>query len=122
MLAAARGEPFHLSYGGRSQLQYAGDVASDFIQASRSAASGAEVYNLAGSAPHMSEVVEAIEAAAPAARGTITYDDVQLPFPPSVDAQPYVDAIGQPRRTPLAEGIAETIERFARLAAAGTVR
>ena len=66
----------------------------------------------------MSEVVEAIEAAAPAARGTITYDDVQLPFPPSVDAQPYVDAIGRPRRTPLAEGIAETIARFSRLAGA----
>ena len=40
-----------------------------------------EVFDVGGPAVHMSEVVAAIEAAAPEAAGTITYEDVPLPFP-----------------------------------------
>src|SRR3954468_21613852 len=87
MLAAAAGEPFHMTYGGRSQLQYAPDVAAAFVAASMSRAEGASVHNLSGRAVHMDEVGAATERASPAAAGRITYDaETLLPFPEEVES------------------------------------
>src|SRR6478752_2731732 len=47
MLAAAAGLPFRIPYGGRSQFQYAPDVARAFVQAAFSGHVGASVLNLA---------------------------------------------------------------------------
>jgi len=107
MLAAARGEPYRISFGGRTQLHYAPDVARAFIRASRTPFEGAAVYNLGGPAVHMGEVVAAIEAAAPETAGLVTFDDVPLPFPEQL-AEPWFDA----PLTPLADGVRETIELF----------
>lgn len=111
MLAAARGEGYHITFGGRCQMQYVEDVARNFVGASRSAYRGAQVVNLAGSSVHMREIVAAIEAAVPAIAGQISYDDVQLPFPEQVESQ-----VGQlfatPPETPLLEGVRKTIDRF----------
>lgn len=119
MLAAAQGRPFHIPFGGRSQLQYAADVADAFIRAARADHRGAGVFNLAGPPVRMDEVVEAITAAAPEAAGKVTFDDTQLPFPEEVDSAPLAEAIGATHPTPLAEGVAATIERFRALTAAG---
>jgi UDP-glucuronate 4-epimerase len=106
MEAAARGEGYHIPFGGRTQLHYAADVARAFVNASRACAEGAVVRNLGGEAVHMHEVVLAIEAAAPEAAGRITYDDVQLPFPEEFEAETPTPA------TPLEVGVRETIELF----------
>ena len=79
MFAAARGEPFHIPFGGRMHFQYAPDLARAFIDAARRPPSGAEVFNLGGPVVSMSEIVSAIRAAAPDAQ--ITFDEVSLPFP-----------------------------------------
>lgn len=110
MLAAARGAGFHISFGGRTQLQYAPDVARALIASSRAELDGALVFNLAGSAAHMSEVVAAIEAAAPEAAGRITFEDVQLPFPEQLESAPPFPL----HWTPLDQGVRETIELFRR--------
>jgi UDP-glucuronate 4-epimerase len=111
MLAAARGEGDHISFGGRCQMQYVEDVARNFVSASRSTHRGAQVVNLAGNSVHMREIVAAIEAAVPAVAGQISYDDVQLPFPEQVESQ-----AGQlfttPPETRLLEGVRKTIDRF----------
>jgi hypothetical protein len=60
----------------------------------------------------MDEVVAAIEAAAPEVVGRIDYDDVQLPFPPEMEARALEAAIGAVSRTPLADGVRETIELY----------
>jgi nucleoside-diphosphate-sugar epimerase len=119
MLAAAEGRPFEIPFGGSSQLQYAPDVAAAFILASRSGARSATVHNLNGRAVHMSEVVSAIESAAPEAAGTITFVDQALPFPAEVDHISLLDVMPEPPETPLGDGIRATIERFRELAAAG---
>jgi UDP-glucuronate 4-epimerase len=111
MLAAARGEPYRISFGGRTQFHYAPDVARAFIQASRSAATGASVFNLGGPASSMDELVAAIHAVVPDA--DVTYDDVALPFPDQLP-RPWFDC----PLTPLADGVRETIELFRRSAAA----
>lgn len=119
MLAAAAGRPFHIPFGGRSDFQYADDVAKAFIACARAPFEGAEVFNLRGSVAHMREVVAAIEAAAPAARGTITFDDAGLPFPAEYDAAPLAALIGQPPYTPLQEAVAATVARFRALLESG---
>jgi UDP-glucuronate 4-epimerase len=107
MLAAARGELYRISFGGRTQLHYAPDIARAFVAVARGEPEGAAVFNLDGETVHMSEVVEAIEAAAPEAAGLIEFDDVPLPFPERLP-EPTLDF----ELTPLADGVRETIELF----------
>lgn len=108
--AAARGEPYRISFGGSTQFHYAPDVAAAFIRASRTPLEGAEVYELGGPSVHMSELVRAIETAAPAAAGTITFEDAPLPFPERLPGEE-LDLT----QTPLEEGVRQTIEIFRRL-------
>ncbi|ALV39973.1 hypothetical protein AU252_01325 [Pseudarthrobacter sulfonivorans] len=81
VLAAAEGRPYHMPYGGDVQLQFVEDVAQSFVNASRSDYDGSCVVDLVGHSVTMSDVVDAITAAVPQSQGTITFDDVQLPFP-----------------------------------------
>jgi nucleoside-diphosphate-sugar epimerase len=110
MAAAARGEDFHVPFGGRTQFHYAPDVAAALVAASRSGYAGALVANVPAPAVEMREVVAAIEAAAPGV--SIGFDDVQLPFPEELEAEALERAIGPVAVTPLAEGVRETIEHF----------
>jgi UDP-glucuronate 4-epimerase len=122
MLAAAAGQPYHISYGGRYCFQYGDDTARAFIQSARAEFTGAGVFNIGGGSVSTAEVIRAIEQAEPSARGKITYEEVPLPFPEEVDNQALVDAIGPLTFTPLAEGTAETIEIFRRALADGTIQ
>jgi UDP-glucuronate 4-epimerase len=112
MLRAARGEGHHIPYGGRSHFQYGADVAAAFVEAARSDFQGAAVFNLGGSVVDMSEVVAAIESAAPDVAGRISHDENALPFPPTVIAGALEAAIGPLPATPLADGVRDTVERF----------
>jgi nucleoside-diphosphate-sugar epimerase len=112
MLAAAAGRPYHISYGGRFGMQYAGDVADLFIAAARVPFTGAEVYNIQGHVVHMREVVAAIEAAVPEVEGAITFESQPLPFPDGQEDQPLRELMGSIRTTPLAEGVARSIATF----------
>jgi UDP-glucuronate 4-epimerase len=112
MAAAARGDGYAMRWGGRSQLQYAPDAAGIFIAAARAEHKGAAVFNLGGPSAHMSEVVAAIEAAAPEAAGSVTFDDVQLPFPEEMESGGLEDVIGPVAWTPLEEGTSSTIEHY----------
>jgi nucleoside-diphosphate-sugar epimerase len=107
MDAAARGDAYHIPFGGRSQFHYAPDAARAFVEAARSGGEGAVVANLGGPAVHMTDVIQAIEAAAPTASGRITFDDVQLPFPEEFEAK------ARPAPATLLEvGVRETIAHF----------
>ena len=118
MLAAVRGEPYTLTYSGTSHLQLAEDVAAAFIAASRADYRGATTLNLSGPCPSVTEIVDAITAAVPDAQ--ISVDGPELPFPPRLDASAYAGVVGAPEpATPLAEGVARTIDHLRRLDAAG---
>jgi nucleoside-diphosphate-sugar epimerase len=119
MLAAAVGQPYHISYGGRCDFEYADDAAIAFIAAARAPFEGMDVFNLTGSVAHMREVVAAIEAVAPEMIGKITFEDKPLPFPEEMDGEPLARVIGQLPVTPLAEGVAWTVKRFRELVASG---
>jgi len=121
MLAAAAGKPYNISYGGRFGFQYAGDAARAYIDAARVDFKGAEVYNLGGETVGMDDVVRAIEAAEPSARGNITYTDSPLPFPAQIDNTPFVKLLGILRITPLAVGVGESIRIFQKALAEGSI-
>jgi UDP-glucuronate 4-epimerase len=112
MEAAARGEGYEMRWGGRCQLQLAADAARIFIAAARSGHRGAAVFNLGGPSVHASEVVSAIEAAAPEVAGRITFEDVQLPFPEEMEAGDLEDVVGPIEWTTLREGTRQTIELY----------
>ncbi len=112
MLAAAAGLPYRITYGGRSGMQYTDDVARLFIAVTSVPFEGAEVYNIRGSVVDMAEVVEAIEAAEPRAKGSITYDATLLPFPDGQDDSRLAALLGTIPYTPLNEGVAATIATF----------
>jgi nucleoside-diphosphate-sugar epimerase len=119
MLAAARGETHHISYGGNNGFQYADDVARIFIRAARKPHQGADAYNIQGSVAHMSELVAAIEIAEPAARGRITYEPTPLPFPDGQEETALRQFLGEIPHTSLEEGVALTIAHFRWAFAAG---
>ncbi len=121
MLAAALGHPYTIAFGGANCMQWASDVADAFIQAAEAGWQGADVFTLGGAAVPMRDLVAAIEAAAPAARGTISHDERQLPFPFDFDDTRLQRIIGPLPHTALADGVAATVDRFRHLAARGLV-
>jgi nucleoside-diphosphate-sugar epimerase len=121
MLAAAVGRPWTISYSGVSHLQLASDTAAAFIAAARSPYAGAGVFNLGGAVVDMTAVVAAIEAAVPAAAGTIGIDGPALPFPGEVVAEAFAREVAAVPSASLQDGVAATVERFRSLAASGAL-
>lgn len=119
MLAAAAGRPYHISFGGTGFYQHGDDVAKALIQAARSKVDGAPCFNLGGTRASMTDVIEAITAAAPESAGRITAETNQLPFPDEYDGAPLDQAIGKVGWRPFAEGTRQTIEHFKRAIAEG---
>jgi nucleoside-diphosphate-sugar epimerase len=112
MAAAARGEGSTIGYGGTAQYDYAPDVGRAFVRAAHAVREGASVANYPGEAASMARVVAAIEAAAPEARGRVSWDDTPLPFPAELEATALERALGPVPTTPLADGVAATIAHY----------
>jgi nucleoside-diphosphate-sugar epimerase len=115
MFAAAVGQGYHISYGGRADYEYADDVARMFIGCARVPFEGAEVFNTPGHVLSMREVIGAIGQAAPELAGQFTFDDKQLPFPEAMDGAPLTQLlapVGGLPRTPFAQAVAETVALF----------
>ena len=116
MIAAAAGVPYRIPFGGLLKLQYARDAGEAFVRACEAAFEGAEVHNLDGPVATVEEIVELIGAPG------ISCDPTPLPFPAHVDDGSFVELVGGPVSRPLAEGIADGVERFRTLLAAGLVQ
>ena len=112
MEAAARGDGYTIAYGGTAQYDFAPDVGRAFALAARFAADGAHVANFPGVPSTMQDVVDAIEAAAPAVAGRVSWEEGQLPFPESLEGRQLERLIGPIAPTPLADGVRATIEHF----------
>lgn len=119
MKAAVAGRPFHIRFGGRTDFLYVADCADAFIKAALVELPGAHVYNLHGETVALSQVVAAIEAIKPAARGTITVADQGIAMPTTLDDTAIQRALRGVPRTSMAEGIAGTMARFEELQQAG---
>ncbi len=121
MLAAAAGRPYEITFDGSAVFQHAEDCARAFITAARAGLDGAQVFNLGGTVASMSEVVAAIEQAAPEAAGNITISGSQMPFPTEIDDSAVTAALGQLTWRPFTQGTADTIRDFKAAIAAGRI-
>jgi nucleoside-diphosphate-sugar epimerase len=119
MLAAASGRPYHISFGGTGFFQHADDVAKALIQSARAKVDGAPCFNLGGTRVSMTDVIDAITAAAPESAGTITAETNQLPFPDEYDGAPLDQAVGPIGWRSFVDGTRQTIEQFKEAIAAG---
>ena len=107
MMAAARGEDARIAFGGRTQLQFAPDVARVFVAAARAATTGARVFHLGGPVVTIADTAAEIESVT----GTQVEvdEDTLLPFPDEFDGSALDEALGGIRWTPLREGVHRTI-------------
>jgi nucleoside-diphosphate-sugar epimerase len=117
--AVALDRPYRISYGGRQDLQYVGDVATTFIRALLHPFEGAEAFNVRGSVATIDAFAEALGEVAPRARVLVTHGDRQLPIAPDLDDSRLQSQLGPIPRTSLRDGIAETYARFVELHAQG---
>lgn len=122
MLAAAAGQPYRISYGGRYCFQYADDVARAFIRSAQVDHNGADVYNIGGIPISTAEVITAIENELPDSRGQVTFEDTPLPFPPEVDNAALASVIGKLEFTTLQRGVSESIHFFQQALSTGLLK
>jgi nucleoside-diphosphate-sugar epimerase len=121
MLHAAAGRPYHIGFGGSLQMQHGQDVARVLVAAAESSHHGAVVLNLPTPATDMATIVSFIEAAAPRSAGTITFEEMALPFPPRPAPDDIAAILGVVPETPLDVGVEATIRHFERLLERGLI-
>ncbi len=121
MLAAAAGLPYVIPFEGALSFQYAGDVAEAFIGAAdvKIEARETAVFDLAGSATRVADILAAIMRAVPRAR--VSASGPPLPFPAEFDDAPLRAVIGNRTLTGLDDGVARTVAAFKDLLARGLV-
>lgn len=119
MLAAAAGRSFQVQYSNGFQLQYAADVAQQFIEAATDPKRGAFVFNLGGEAPSMEQLVSTIKEVVPGAK--INYLDQKLPFPEILDDSRLRNHFEIVHETPVKEGVKRTIKAFQEILAKGSL-
>ncbi|MBN1933804.1 MAG: NAD(P)-dependent oxidoreductase [Anaerolineae bacterium] len=120
ILAAARGKPYHIRFGGPVALQYADDVAQMFIGAARAEYCGAMALNIRNDVIDVGEFVRLLKVMVPGAQ--ITYEpDSALPFPANLDDRGLRGLLGEVPHTPLEQAIGETLEMFRALSAKGQI-
>ncbi len=117
--AAAVGRPFHIRFGGRTDLQFAGDTAEAFVRCAEAGLPGARVYNLQGAVVRVTGFIARLEQACPEAHRTITCGDAQLPIAPELDDAVMLADMPGFVKTPLDQGISLTLATFRRLCAEG---
>ena len=118
VLAALVGRPYRIAFGGRTVFQFGPDVAATVVAAARNARDGAPVHNLTGAAASIDELIAATAAVVPGAERLISHEDAPLPFPDEIDAAGLATVADVPV-TPLADGVARTVELFRRRLDAG---
>jgi len=120
--AAVLGRPYTIRFTGALDLQYARDTAWTFLRAAEAGIAGARTYTLRGAVIQIDAFIEELARVVRSAAGPsapVRAEGKSLPIASDLDDSALVRDLGEPPRTPLAEGIRETAEIFARLGAAG---
>jgi nucleoside-diphosphate-sugar epimerase len=118
IVAAVLGVPYRVPFSGPTMYQYAADVARTLIAASRTPVEGAHVFNLPGEIADGRALAAAIEAAVPGGGQRIEFEPGDLPFPFEIDHDG-IETVDPAPVTPLAVGVAETVEVLRALAQDG---
>jgi len=121
MRAVALGQPFRIRLTGYMDLQYVADVAASFVRCLLAPLEGAHVFNLEGDVVAMDELIDTLERLRPGARRLIGAEGPQVPVAYRMDGSQLRAQVQDIPRTPLEEGVRETLEMFERLHHAGAI-
>src|SRR2546421_22462 len=113
--ALALGRPYHVSYGGLQDLQFVDDVAKVVVRCLEAPYTGAKAYNLRGHVVDLPAFHRVLCAVEPAAAKLVTYGDRQIAIAYDLDDAALQKDLGPMPRTPLEEGIRQTLEMFRQL-------
>jgi nucleoside-diphosphate-sugar epimerase len=117
--ALALGRKYHITYGGWQDLQYVDDVARVVVQALVAPYRGAKSYNLRGDVVDLPTFHRALCSVEPAAKKLITHGDRQIGIAYDLDDAALQRDLGPLTKTPLTEGIRQTLGLFRRLQGEG---
>jgi nucleoside-diphosphate-sugar epimerase len=117
--ALALGRPYHISYGGWQDLQYVEDVAQTFLRCLEAPYQGAKSYNLRGAVVDLPAFHRALCEVEPRASELISFGTRQIAIAFDLDDSALERDLGPMPKTPLLEGIRQTLEQFRRLRAEG---
>jgi nucleoside-diphosphate-sugar epimerase len=110
---------YHINYGGAQDMQYVDDVAKITVRCLEAMYPGAKSYNLRGHVVEMAALHRAMCEVEPAAAKLITFGERQIAIAYDLDDRALQRDLGQMPRTPLKEGIRQTLEMFRALQANG---
>jgi len=113
----ALGRPYHISYGGWQDLQYVDDVAKTFVRCLEVPYRGVKSYNLRGQIVDLPAFHETLCAVEPKAKDLISYGDRQIAIAYDLDDRALQSDLGPVPRTPLIDGVRQTLNHFRRLIA-----
>ena len=113
--ASVLGRPFTIRFTGGLDLQYADDTAKIFLRSAESAAPGARIYTLRGSVVHVDEFITELDRILPGAGELVRAEGNPLPIAYDLDDSALVRDLGEVPRTPLDQGIRQTVEIFGEL-------
>jgi nucleoside-diphosphate-sugar epimerase len=113
--AAVLRRPFKIRFGGEIDLQYVADVAEAFVLASLSDVKGAKVYNIRGDVVDIGEIVELIHSLVPESKNLISYNCNPLPIAANLDDSNFRKEVGYVKKTPVKDGLSETLNIFLKL-------
>lgn len=115
MVAAAAGRAYRIPFGGSAQLQYTPDIGAAFARAAELDYEGASVHDVGGPVVAMADLAAMIDG------GLTSAADDPLPFPSGVDGSSFAALAGGDMFRPVADGVADAMERFRSLLAEGLV-
>jgi nucleoside-diphosphate-sugar epimerase len=117
--AVALGRPYQISYGGLQDFQYVDDVAKTFVNCLDRPYQGAKSYNLRGAVADLATFHRELCAVAPEAERLVTFGDRQIAIAFDLADAALERDLGPMPKTPLREGIRQTLEQFRGLLAEG---
>jgi nucleoside-diphosphate-sugar epimerase len=113
--SVALGRPYHVSYGGSQDLQYADDVAKVFVHSLYRPYRGAKSYNLRGDVIDLATFHRSLCKVAPEAEKLVTFGDRQIAIAYDLADDSLQHDLGPMPKTPLEDGIRETLTIFRQL-------
>ncbi len=112
MKAVALGQSFQMRLTGCMDMQYVRDVAAAFAGCLLSSREGAHVFNLQGEVVRMDDLIALLDRLRPGAARLITAAGPQAPVAFRMDDSKLRGYVPGLPKTPLPDGVAETLDRF----------
>jgi nucleoside-diphosphate-sugar epimerase len=113
--AAVLGQEFTVPFTGVTGFNYVGDIADDFIAASRNHSEGALALNNPGENHDVREFLDIVEEELPGAAGRLHCEGESIPVAWGLNEDGLRSLLGDVPHTPIRTGIKETIRGFERL-------